>query len=272
MKKVISLILILAISLSLSSCKLLNLAEFIPFDFPVFSKKETVQNDTPAEYEEEQPVQEDIPAEEEEEAPTGISLSSVYAGNYLKFGAYEQDNNLSNGREEIEWLILEVKDGRALLISKYALDCQQYNTDHTNVTWETCTLRQWLNNDFINAAFSADEKAIIPTVTVSADQNPDYNTYSGNATQDQIFLLSMAEAYRYFSSDSARQCKPTNYAVANGADVNSSDGICQWWVRSPGDAQDSAASIYYNGDGDMSGYFVYRNYIAVRPALWIDLN
>lgn len=135
-------------------------------------------------------------------------LKVAKAGDYVFFGAYEQDNDISNGKEYIEWLVLEVKDGKALVVSKYALDCQQYNTSYADVTWETCTLRKWLNNAFINAAFSADEKAMIPTVTVSADKNPDYSTNPGNATQDQVFLLSITEVNKHFSSDGARQCKP----------------------------------------------------------------
>lgn len=195
----------------------------------------------------------------------------VIEGEYIKFGAYEQDNNTANGKEDIEWLVLEVKDGKALVISKYALDCKPYNTSYTDVTWETCTLRKWLNNDFLGAAFSAEEKAMIPTVTVSADKNPEYSTNPGNATQDQVFLLSITEANTYFSSDSARQCKPTKYAVANGA-LESHIGNCCWWLRSPGYDQDFAANVYYVGDVLDYGIYVDRVYCAVRPALWIDLN
>lgn len=193
------------------------------------------------------------------------------AGDYVFFGAYEQDNNTANGKEDIEWLVLEVKDGKALVISKYTLDCKPYNTSYTDVTWETCTLRKWLNNDFINAAFSDDEKAMIPTVTVSADKNPDYSTNLGNATQDQVFLLSITEANKYFSSDSARQCKSTDYAVDNGA-LESDSGNCWWWLRSPGYIQNYAA--YVNNDGAVyeNGNYVYLDTYAVRPALWIDLN
>lgn len=198
-------------------------------------------------------------------------LKIAKAGDYVFFGAYEQDNNTSNGKEDVEWLVLEVKDGKALVISKYALDCKPYNTNYTDVTWETCTLRKWLNNDFINAAFSAEEKAIIPTVTVSSDKNPEYSTNPGNATQDQVFLLSITEANKYFSSDSARQCEPTDFAVANGA-WESDSGNCWWWLRSPGDSQDIAALVFSVGDVVELGLVV--NYVnnAVRPALWIDLN
>ena len=198
-------------------------------------------------------------------------LKIAKAGDYVFFGAYEQDNNTSNGKEDIEWLVLEVKDGKALVISKYALDCKQYNTSNTDVTWETCTLRKWLNNDFINAAFSSYEKAMIPTVTVSADKNPDYNTNPGNATQDQVFLLSDKEANKYFSSDSARQCEPTDFAVANGA--WESNGVnCLWWLRSPGGSQNCAACVYIDGAIREYGNTVSLGNDAVRPALWIDLS
>ena len=195
------------------------------------------------------------------------SLKTAEVGDFITFGKYEQDNDTTNGKEDIEWLVLEVKNGKALVISKYALDCKQYNTVETYVTWETCTLRKWLNNDFINAAFSADQKAMIPTVTVSADKNPEYNTNPGNATQDQVFLLSIPEVNKYF--DSARSCKSTAYATAASLAADAPN-YGWWWLRSPG-FYDRIAVIEnfhnvdeYGCDPDSSG--------AVRPAMWIDLN
>lgn len=201
-----------------------------------------------------------------------LLLAKANPGDTVLFGEYEQDNNTSNGKEDVEWLVLEVKDGKALVVSKYALDCKQYNTSNTDVTWETCTLRKWLNNDFINAAFSSYEKAMIPTVTVSADKN---STNPGNATQDQVFLLSITEANKYFGSDSARQCKPTDYAFANGAYVNSVNGNCGWWLRSPGVTQysaHSAAYVHNSGGVYESGCDVNISTSAVRPAMWISLK
>lgn len=198
-------------------------------------------------------------------------VKSVNVGDTYRFGSYEQDNNKSNGQEDIEWLVLAKEGTKILVISKEALDCKPYNTSDTDVTWETCTLRKWLNNDFINAAFSADERTMIPTVTVSADKNPDYSTNPGNATQDQVFLLSITEVNKYFSSYSARLCKPTDYAVANGAWENDS-GNCWWWLRSPGFAQSCAADVGYVGVVVEGGYGVGLVITAVRPALWIDLN
>lgn len=196
-----------------------------------------------------------------------LLLAKANPGDTVFFGAYEQDNNTSNGKEDVEWLVLEVKDGKALVVSKYALDCKQYNTSNTNVTWETCTLRKWLNTDFINSVFSSDEKAKIPTVTVSADKN---STNPGNATQDQVFLLSITEANKYFGSDSARQCKPTDYAVANGA-WESDSGNFWWWLRSPGVTQYSAAYVFSGGGVTESGDGVIGT-SAVRPAMWISIK
>lgn len=198
-------------------------------------------------------------------------VKSVNVGDTYRFGSYEQDNNKSNGQEDIEWLVLAKEGTKILVISKEALDCKPYNTSYTDVTWETCTLRKWLNNDFINAAFSADERTMIPTVTVSADKNPDYSTNPGNATQDQVFLLSITEVNKYFSSDSARQCKPTDYAVANGA-WESDSGNCWWLLRSPGFYQYVAAYVFYDGPVNESGIGAIDLITAVRPALWIDLN
>lgn len=190
---------------------------------------------------------------------------------YILFGTYEQDKNKSNGKEDIEWIALDIKDGRALLITRYALDCQPYNEEGMDVTWEDCTLRNWLNEDFFNAAFSAEEQELISTTTVSADKNPYYSTWAGRDTQDEVFLLSISEANKYFSSDDERQCLSTAYAITRGAILGSS-GNCAWWLRSPGYLQENAGIV--NGPGHV---FVMGNYVAdddnaVRPAIWVDLS
>ena len=198
-------------------------------------------------------------------------LKKANVGSYIFFGSYEQDNNTSNGKEEIEWLVLAKTGDRVLVISRYALDCQQYNTSFTNVTWETCSLRKWLNGTFINNAFSSDEQRIIKSTTVTADKNPSRSTSPGNDTTDKVFLLSIMEVNNYFSSDSARQCQGTAYCYAQGA-YKASNGNCWWWLRSSGYFSDYAAYVYDNGSVRSSGDLVTYVNDAVRPALWIDLG
>ena len=64
----------------------------------------------------------------------------VSAGDVVLFGSYEQDNNPDNGPEEIEWIVLDVQNGKAMLLSKYILDAGKYNEETKAVTWDTCTL------------------------------------------------------------------------------------------------------------------------------------
>ena len=123
------------------------------------------------------------------------SLIDASVGEYVYFGSYEQDNNVTNGNEAIEWLVLEKEEDKILVVSKYALDCQPYNTEWTDITWESCTLRNWLNDIFLNKAFTEEERTMIPIVTVNADNNPDYSTNVGGYTEDQVFLLSISEAF-----------------------------------------------------------------------------
>lgn len=195
-------------------------------------------------------------------------------GDIITFGSYPQSESAD---EDIEWIVLERKGSRILVISKYALDCQQYHTSNEDITWETCSLRKWLNNDFLRAAFYTSEQAKIPTVTVTPDENPYHSTDPGRATQDKIFLLSIPEAQRYFFSDEARMCVPTAHAIKNGAYTNKDYTVggaatCWWWLRTPGCDRSSAASINLFG-----GVYAFVNYVnndtlTVRPALWIDLD
>ena len=192
-------------------------------------------------------------------------------GGMVFFGTYEQDNNTSNGKEEIEWIVLAREGDQVLVISRYALDCIRYNRSSTSVTWETCSLRKWLNGTFLDAAFSESERAMIPSVTVSADKNPSYSTSPGNSTTDQVFLLSITEVNKYFSSHSARQCHGTAYCYAQGA-YKADNGNCWWWLRSPGLFQSYAAYVYSDGDVYEHGFNVHFGNYAVRPALWINLG
>ena len=187
----------------------------------------------------------------------------------IPFGRYPQASKNENA--PIEWLVLKIDGSRALLISKYALDCIPYNRSTTRVTWETCSLRKWLNGTFLDAAFSESERAMIPSVTVDADKNPSWSTSPGNSTTDQVFLLSITEVNKYFSSNSARQCQGTAYCYAQGV-FGADKGNCWWWLRSPGFYQNYAAYVFNDGDVNEYGNCVNYDRIAVRPALWIDLG
>ena len=207
----------------------------------------------------------------EPSAPTPTNTPSVSIGDIIKFGTYEQDNNTANGQEEIEWIVLEKKDGKALLISKYGLDCQRYNTTSTAVTWESCTLRNWLNTTFYTTAFNANQQSKIVSTTLTNADNPKYGTEGGNNTTDKVFLLSIAEAEQYFVSNIALKLTVTAYAKAQGAHVYNNGSI--WWLRSPGLYSHYAAHAISDVSLlSYSGIPVVAVGLAVNPALWINLE
>ena len=199
-------------------------------------------------------------------------------GEYVSFGRYEQGNDPANGPEEIEWLVLDVRDGKSLLISRYALDSIPYNDTYQDVTWETSSIRAWLNGDFYSAAFDASEQtAILKAETDnSAAMGSAYPTDGGSNTEDSVFLLSYSEAFsemygsRLFAGDEARKCTPTAYALSRGAWVSPDDGSCGWWLRSPGSLPSCAMRV--SSDGSERSAFVDYDEPAVRPAIWIDLG
>ena len=209
-------------------------------------------------------------------------------GNYVTFGTYPQTKE-ENDATPIEWLVLARDGDKALLISRYGLDAQPYNKDNTSVTWETCTLRTWLNSTFYNKAFSSAEQAAILTTNVDNSKSQCYsgwNTSGGNNTQDKVFLLSYAEANKYFdvenwqnngATDNVKsRIEPTAYAIAQGALTSffgrTADGTDAgwWWLRSLSYSQRHAA--YVSSDGSLRSSSVNDASGSVRPALWVNID
>ncbi|MCR4946259.1 MAG: DUF6273 domain-containing protein [Lachnospiraceae bacterium] len=235
--------------------------------------------------------------------PVEVSAKDKYKkGDYITFGSYEQDGNKENGAEPIEWEILDVKDGKLLVISRYILDAKPYNEKNEDVTWETCTLRKWLNKDFYDSAFKAGEKKKIVKTKISNPDNKYYGTDGGKATKDNVFLLSVSEIRKYYKfnrwdnyymsgSSQALMTEGTQYAKVNGlsmwtiieSDYNEylkSSGYKKncigrtfgwWWLRSPGCNSDDACRVSNKGSAGASLYFsVAYDYVGVRPALYIE--
>ena len=159
----------------------------------------------------------------------------------------------------IEWIVLEKSNNKALLLSKYVLTSHSYNEEYVDITWENCTMRKWLNSEYINTIFSKKEQGSILTTDVINNDNVQYGTKGGNNTKDKLFLLSIDEVNKYFSTDNQR--------VA----INKGGSSPFWWLRSPGYFQDNAADVDYEGYLDEDGLTV-RNDSGVRPALWVDTS
>ncbi|MBR4341550.1 MAG: hypothetical protein IKP88_02380 [Lachnospiraceae bacterium] len=221
--------------------------------------------------------------------------SYVYGGLTVKIGTFEQDNDLSNGSESIEWVVLNVdeENGRALLLSKYGLDCRKFNETHDDVTWEDSSLRKWLNSDFYNVAFDEKEKSYILDSEIISGDNSENGTSDGNVTKDKVFLLSVDEVTdirngfisRPVKEDDNRKRGVSLYAKMKGALTSeripsdweqgpyTEGGPAGWWLRT----RSGKGVVSYVDDegyvvGEKEGKFVDRDTIAVVPAIYISIK
>ena len=191
------------------------------------------------------------------------------------FGSYEQDGDAANGKEPIEWLVLARDGDKALLLSKYALDHQSFMPFYEPVTepftWESCSLRQWLNSTFLNAAFSAEEQRQLLTTTVITAPGGRKGSENPFTTEDRVFLLSDTEVYAYFSSEAATVTDYTAYALSEDpwAGNATAPAPAIWWLRTT-DGGNHPDSVYTRG-GVGEGARSYEGEY-VRPAIWVDMS
>ena len=199
----------------------------------------------------------------------------------IYFGNYYQSN--SSTKEPIKWRVLSVNGNDAFLLADKNLDAKPYNDEDEDVTWATCTLRTWLNDTFLNTAFTSAEQAAIKNTTVVNDDNPYWDTEGGENTTDKVYLLSIAEASNtaygfngeFRTESETREAKNTAYAKECGAWTSTSaecEGNGYWWLRSPGDYSYYVSVVKYDGYGNYYGYNVYNDDYAVRPALHLNLS
>ena len=196
--------------------------------------------------------------------------ATFVVGNTVSFGRYEQDADKQNGPEPIEWIVLKQEDNTFLLVSKSGLDSQVYHRSEIKKTWETCYLRGWLNDEFMNSAFNSEEQQALVDATITNRWNKLHSTNAGNDTTDKVFLLSVDEAKELFDNDRERRTTPTKYAIEKGAGYNPEN--CWYWLRSPGWRETHAARVTAEGTIDYHGYNADAKHVSVRPAIYIDIN
>lgn len=213
----------------------------------------------------------------------------------IYFGNYCQKTASGQTKEPIKWRVLSVKGDDAFLLADQNLDAKSYNETYTNVTWETCTMRSWLNgydaasnkdgkdyteNNFIDTAFTWEEQNAILQSNVINEDNPYHGTDGGNATKDKIYLLSIAEvsniAYGFNSKldigSKTRVAKNTVY-VAFKTGMRDVDMANDWWLRSSGFDNKVASIIGENGYNNYELNNVIDDYnVAVRPALHLNIS
>lgn len=212
----------------------------------------------------------------------GNKIKQLEAGDIIVYGSYEQDGDKNNGPEPIEWEVLDVDDNRALLVSRYVLDCQPYNDYFGSITWKYCSLRKWLNSKFLKTAFTAEERVRIPTVVLSNPDNPVFGTDGGGNTRDRVFLLSVDEILEYYTFEEWNEdeqrgwrgysqdliIEATPYAEDAGVFVENGGSIM--WTRSPSDSSFFVTVVDVGCIGASGGLGTQDYFVGVRPAIYIE--
>jgi hypothetical protein len=181
--------------------------------------------------------------------------------------------------EPLYWRVLKREYDKILLITEDLIECRKYHEKNTNVTWETCSLRKWMNEEFIYTAFNNEEDRSRIALVLNSNPDFEYPAEGEDPTWDRVFALSIDEVRRYFKNDSDRMAALTPYVEkAYEGRVNISDkykvngrGTGRWWLRSPGVTTSSAAVVCTGGDVDGVGLYAWYSGASVRPALWLNL-
>ncbi len=196
------------------------------------------------------------------------SNSTHNVGDMIEFGKYPFEAN--GVVKPIEWEIMDIKDNKALLWSKYCIDACQFAGQNLNSSWEYSSLRQWLRAKFMRDAFTAKEINFIIPTSLEVSCNPKNNRISGSNTTDKIFIPSNEELNKYKLRNGDLIIKATPYAKIKG--VFNDNDYAFWWLRTPGSAEGTQMLVSKTGVVNESGSYVYLNNRGVRPALWVALD
>ncbi|MCR4556467.1 MAG: DUF6273 domain-containing protein [Saccharofermentans sp.] len=189
----------------------------------------------------------------------GVSYS---VGDIYTFGNY--------GEGDISWIILDIDGDNVMLLSEYAIENKMFNAELVETSWENCSVRSWLNSEFIDSAFTEDEKTKILDTDVLSSVNSEYGTQCGNDTVDKVFLLSLDE-FETLVPEEYRCCLVTDYAWRNNVCRYNSNDCCDWFLRTPGTSGKMVVYVTYNGGAYEPGGDVTFSVRGLRPAMWISI-
>lgn len=214
-------------------------------------------------------------------------VNGVSTWDCVYFGTYWQNDTNGDGvadqndaKEPIKWRVLQVDGDDVFLMSDKNLDCQKYNNNEVDVTWETCSLRAWLFSNFYRRAFSTAEQNAIKVTAVVNDKNEVYGTSGGKATEDKVYIPSIKEISNtkygfdgvYSNRSNTRAVKNTVYT----AQRCKTKEYGAWWLRTPGANRQQAALVdgwgYVYGGKEYSGLSVTKEFLVVCPVMHISIS
>ena len=206
-------------------------------------------------------------------SPSADSNSWAAVGDIIQFGF-------------VDWRVLAVQGENVLVVSDQVIGSGTYYprgayaSGPISITWETSSIRRWLNGDFIDQVFSPEEQARIIDSKIENKSNPRFDS-AYDDTIDKVFLLSIEEVVRYFG-DSGQlrntnwRTKRTGISLLNDqynserSAIDSATGEARaWMLRTPGETTSLVATVFHDGIINMDGNYVVTEGQGLRPAMWI---
>lgn len=175
--------------------------------------------------------------------------TSIRKGDIIRFGTYEQDNNLENGKEDIEWQVVYGNNfnqyaSYVTLISKNAIEYMYFDTND----WENSSLRYWLNNDFLNEAFAPEQQAVLDSLDGYCVDMVDILVI-GNKNNFPMEVLNT---------------NPTEYARSKGSlDVK----WCFRWTNQTSSFEANTMQVSYVDESGIISDDVPDGYFYIRPVI-----
>jgi len=175
-----------------------------------------------------------------------------------------------------DWRVLDIQDGKALLLSSKIVEKRAYHQSNKDITWAACDLRHYLNCEFYDSF--GEGKSRIAEANIMTSNNPWFGTDGGAETNDKVFLLSIEEVVKYFG-DSGQLKNHPDGALYIDDEYNPTriatdehGKALWWWLRSPGISSNYVAYVGNDGNVDVYGlYNIAWSGGGVLPALWLNL-
>lgn len=197
-------------------------------------------------------------------------------GDSVEMGKWTTEVNSTGGPKALTWTAVEVQDDYVVLLCDNVIDCMEFDKNGGSA-WDGSTLRTFLNGEFYNDAFDAEEKKLILKNSTVTEENPNYPGSYGKDCTDNVFVPSIQEFKSYMTKvEGKARAKATKYALGKGLyEYTKESGGVQitgswFWLRSGGFCKGYVAHCYADGDVSYGGEQADVK-IGVRPAIKIKL-
>lgn len=197
---------------------------------------------------------------------SAAATNDYHIGDLVLFGRYPQSQ--PNQAEPISWVVLQYQDKQLLLLAQCCLSARAYHHENVLVTWEECDLRKWLNQDFLEQAFSSEEQACLVAKDLTNDDPLSPFSFEPDTT-DRVFCLTHGEAGKYLGNSLRRYAPVTEMAKQQGAYFYSRNNSGFWWCRAPGRPTYNLAEMFRPDYVYGSDFFVAWPACGVRPAILV---